>query len=171
VCNELVVLLFSGMEESGVSVVRAARVCGRCFQPSRSTVVRCTSSAVPGGIDLCRRCHSFVHPGCGATLAAVADRAAAAAAAARPPCVLCRGLDATLLCPAVSERRPRPPLRRPVVRRLFRVAARRRSQDVSCRPHRDAQRMIVRNTESCIPYTVVMLLTFKHRPLTLSFQA
>jgi len=99
VCNELVVLLFSGMEESGVSVVRAARVCGRCFQPSRSTVVRCTSSAVPGGIDLCRRCHSFVHPGCGAPLAAVADRAAAAAAAARLPCVLCRGLDATLLCP------------------------------------------------------------------------
>ena len=85
VCLSDLLYVFSGMEEN-VSVT-AADVCGRCFQLSRSTIVHCTSSAVPGGIDLCVRCHSFVHPGC------------IQREASRPSCMLCRGLNATLLCP------------------------------------------------------------------------
>ena len=83
---------FSAMEEN-ISMTWT-RVCGRCFQLSRSKIVHCTSSAVPGGIDLCLRCHSFVHPDC--TQRAITSNKHPTA---RPSCMLCRGLNATLLCP------------------------------------------------------------------------
>ena len=82
-------LILSRMENS---LVTWTRVCGRCFHFSRSTIVHCTSSAVPGGIDLCVRCHSFVHPGC-------IQHASASHQTARPSCMLCTGQNATLSCP------------------------------------------------------------------------
>jgi len=86
--------LVSGMAESGSETW--TRVCGRCFQLSRSTIVHCKSSVVPGGIDLCVRCHYFVHPGCVQQGGASSTKRKKTV---RPSCSVCRGLNATLCCP------------------------------------------------------------------------